>query len=195
MAEEYTSKELQSWLFDKALQASSPAMKKRALAQEQEASRLGDKTNTKKTPTSASARKILLASSQRHISSPMVGKLYFFKYDPKTKDKLWQYDKFPMAFALEQYNDGFLGLNLHYLTPYFRQIILRQLMRYEKGGKDPRLNINYDVINGNTRLRNLAKVCIKRYLFNHCKSHFIEVFPSEYDKAIQLPVEDWVFKR
>ena len=195
MAEKYTSKELQSWLFDKALEASSPAMKKRALQQELDASQLGNKTSSKPPASSAGARKILLAPSQRHMASPIVGKLYFFKYDPKGKSYLPKYDRFPMAFAIEQYQDGFLGINLHYLDPYFREIILKQLMRFEKGGKDPRLNINYDVINGNTRLRNLAKVCIKRYLYSHCKSKFIEVYPSEYEKAIQLPVEDWVFKR
>ena len=44
-----------------------------------------------------------------------LGGLYFFYYDPKTKDSLPYYDTFPLVLALERYNDGFLGLNLHYL--------------------------------------------------------------------------------
>jgi hypothetical protein len=194
MAEKYTSSELKSWLFDKAFQAASPAMKKQAQLDEAEGAQLGTKTN-KKPKVSTNARKLLLDDLQRSRSHTMVGKLYFFKYDPKTKDKLWQYDRFPMAFAIEQYQDGFLGINLHYLTPIFRASLLNQLRKFENGGKDPRLDINYDVLMGSTRLRGLSKVCIKRYLYSNCKSKFIEVFPSEYDKAIQLPVEDWVFKR
>ena len=152
MAQKYSSRELQKWLFEKALTAAGPPQ----------------------------ARQFLLRNDQRARYIVDVGRLYFFKYDPKGKATLAQYDKFPMAFPIEQYTDGFLGLNLHYLSI---------------GDETTRLKLSYDLLQGSKRLHSLARPCIKRYLFTHCKSQFIEIHIDEYDKAIQLPVEDWVYKR
>ena len=49
----------------------------------------------------------------RYVRSFIKGRLYFFLYDPKTKDELPYYDRFPLVLVLEKYDDGFLGLNLH----------------------------------------------------------------------------------
>ena len=46
---------------------------------------------------------------------PFYGKLNMFFYDPKFKKKLPYYDTFPLVLPLETYNDGFLGINMHYL--------------------------------------------------------------------------------
>jgi hypothetical protein len=169
MAEKYTSKDLQKWLFDKALEAAAPK-----------------------------ARKLLLASDQRGREDALIGKLYFFKYDPKGKAYLPKYDRFPMAFPIESYQNGFLGLNLHYLNIGQRQALLGQLMKFknnEKMDETTKLKLSYDLIQGSKRLHSLAIPCVKRYLFTHCRSQFIEINVDEFDKAIQLPVEDWVFKR
>ena len=45
----------------------------------------------------------------------LIGALYFFVYDPKTKADLPYYDRFPLVLPLKREPDGFLGLNLHYL--------------------------------------------------------------------------------
>ena len=169
MAEKYSSRDLQKWLFDKALEATAPK-----------------------------ARQLIMRNDQRHRETTFVGRLYFFKYDPKYKDTLSQYDKFPMVFPIEIYNDGFLGLNLHYLGTRERQAILGRLLKFksnEKMDKTTRLRLSYDLIMSTTRLNTLARPCVKRYLFTQVRSQFIEVYMDEFDKAIQLPVEDWVFKR
>ena len=41
----------------------------------------------------------------------MIGKMYCYWYDPKTKDKLPRWDRFPLVIPIERYGDGFLGLN------------------------------------------------------------------------------------
>lgn len=169
MAQKYSSVDLQKWMIEKALNA-----------------------------TSARARTIIASNDQRGRDSTIVGKLYFFKYDPKTKDKLAKYDKFPMAFPIESYQDGFLGLNLHYLGIREREALLGRLLEYKNNkymDERTRLKLSYDLISSTRGLNNLTRPCIKRYLFSHCRSQFIEIYPEEYDKAIQLPVEDWVFKR
>lgn len=169
MAEKYSSKDLQKWMFEKALNAAAPK-----------------------------ARQLLIRNDQRSREDALIGRLYFFKYDPKGKNELPKYDKFPMVFPIEQYQDGFLGLNLHYLSIGERQALLGKLMEFQSNKKydeTTRLKLSYDLLQGSKRLNSLARPCIKRYLFNNCKSHFIEIYIDEYDKAIQLPVEDWVFNR
>ena len=56
-----------------------------------------------------------------------VGGMYYFYYDPKTKDDLPYYDRFPLVIPIENYKDGFLGLNLHYIHPRQRIILLDKL--------------------------------------------------------------------
>ena len=51
----------------------------------------------------------------KQATRPFFGRLNMFFYDPKLKKKLPYYDRFPLVLPLENYNDGFLGINLHYL--------------------------------------------------------------------------------
>jgi hypothetical protein len=56
------------------------------------------------------------------------GGLYLYVYDAKYKDILPIWDKFPLTIVLEKYNEGFLGLNLHYLDTNIRLGLLGQLI-------------------------------------------------------------------
>lgn len=169
MAEKYTSVDLQKWLIEKAGSVSAPQ-----------------------------ARRIIAYNDQRGRDSTIVGKMYFFKYDPKGKAYLPKYDKFPMCFPIEMYNNGFLGVNLHYLDAGIRQSIVNTFLKYKDNkytDERARLNLSYDLIASTKRINTVTRPCIKRYLYNQVRSQFIEIYPEEYDKAIQLPVEEWVFKR
>ena len=57
-----------------------------------------------------------------------IGKMYFFAYNPKHRDTLPYYDEFPLVIPIEYYKDGFLGLNLHYLPPRLRAILMGKLL-------------------------------------------------------------------
>ena len=142
----------------------------------------------------------LLSAEERYTDedSMFVGGLFFFKYDPKGKAYLPKYDRFPLVFPIEMYGNGFLGLNLHYLSVGERQALVSRLMVYKNNkytDERARLKLSYDLIESTKKLSTLSRPCIHRYLFNNCRSQFIEIYADEYDKAIQLPVEDWVFKR
>ena len=71
-------------------------------------------------------QKILSRSEQLETRS-VLGKMYFYSYNPKWRDKLPWYDTFPLVFPIERYPDGFLGLNFHYLAPKHRAILMDQL--------------------------------------------------------------------
>lgn len=151
-----------------------------------------------KAKSAAGYRNAIVKSTDRSRSTTAIGKLYFFYYDPKTKAKLPIYDRFPMVFPIEKYSDGFLGLNLHYLRGSEREALLNKLMEYKSSVKlteTTRLRMTYDLLASTKKLASAARPCIKRYLFTHVRSSFIEVPSTEWDKAIQLPVELFVTKK
>ena len=78
--------------------------------------------------TTVTTNKILSGDRQRMTDSPSPGRMYMFSYDPKTKDKLPYYDRFPLVFPFDSAPGGFMGLNLHYLSPMLRARFLDKLM-------------------------------------------------------------------
>ncbi len=72
-------------------------------------------------------RSNILNDAKRISPKAFIGRMYTYQYDPKLKDVLPVWDKFPLVIPIEMYSDGFLGLNLHYLDPYSRLILLDRL--------------------------------------------------------------------
>ena len=140
------------------------------------------------------SRQALLADRQRLKNNAIIGRMYFYFYDPKTKDKLPYYDRFPLVLPIEQYNDGFLGLNLHYIHPKQRIILLDKLSEYAnntKFDKTTKLRLSYDLLSRASKT-NEVNPCIKRYLFSHVESRFLEITADEWDIAAMLPMESFV---
>ena len=150
---------------------------------------LNSKVNSLK-PTPSS----LMADRERLRDKSFVGKMYFFFYDPKLKDSLPYYDRFPLVIPIERYSDGFLGLNLHYIHPKQRIFLLDKLSdtasnnRYDEKTK---LRVSYDYLKAASSIFE-AMPCIKRYLFQNIQSRFLEITADEWDIAALLPVESFV---
>jgi hypothetical protein len=129
----------------------------------------------------------------RYVRSFIKGRLYFFLYDPKMKNELPYYDRFPLVLILEKYDDGFLGLNLHYLPVKYRILFLRKLMQFailDDQDEIKRMRVTYDILNASKRFREF-KPCVKRYLFPHIKSRILAVQPDEWETAMYLPVHQF----
>ena len=136
----------------------------------------------------------LMRAQERLRTNTIIGKMYFFYYDPKTKDSLPYYDRFPLVIPIEQYSDGFLGLNLHYIHPKQRIILLDKLsdtLSNKRYDERTRLKINYDFLKA-ASLAFEAMPCIKRYLFANVDSRFLEISADEWDIAVMLPMETFV---
>jgi len=141
-------------------------------------------------PTSSA----LMNDRNRLKTTSMIGKMYFYFYDPKTKDSMPYYDRFPLVIPIERYNDGFLGLNLHYIHPKHRMILLDKLsdtMSNDTYDEKTKLKINYRYLAAASRIFE-ANPCIKRYLFTQIESRFLEITADEWDIAAMLPVESFV---
>ena len=132
-----------------------------------------------------------------NLGEAFVGKMCLFFYDPKHKDTLPFYDRYPLIFPIEWYKDGsMLGINLHYLPPNLRAKLLDALestLLLNRGRPEKeRLAISYKVISAASKSFSLypaAKPCIKKYLLSHVRSKF-QIVPTEHwDKVIFLPLE------
>ena len=129
----------------------------------------------------------------RQVDNFRLGKLYCFYYDPKGKESLPYYDRFPMVLAIEKYNDGFLGLNLHYLPFNYRLAFLGKLLKFAvqgEPGEIDRLRVTYDILVASKRLKEF-RPCIKRYLAGHIQSKILAIQPNEWDVAAMLPLQQF----
>lgn len=131
---------------------------------------------------------------ERYTKRFLLGGMYFFQYNPKLKNDLPYYDAFPLVLMLERYNDGFLGLNLHYLPIRYRVAFLKKLISfgaiYTEQDEIKRIRITYDILNASRRFREF-RPCLKRYLNNHITSKILAVQPNEWDIATYLPVQQF----
>lgn len=149
-----------------------------------------------KARSAAGYRKNITNNTERSRSNAVIGKIFFYWYDPKWKHKLPIYDRFPLVLPIERYSDGFLGLNLHYASKTNRILILGKLAEFANNKyftEKTKLNLTYDLLKATTVMP-LLQPCIKRYLFSHVRSRFIEVHADEWANAIALPVELFVQK-
>jgi hypothetical protein len=138
-------------------------------------------------------RSSIFEDTQRLKNRTIIGKFYFFQYDPKTKDTLPYYDRFPLTIPIEMYNDGFLGLNFHYVAPQVRVNLLSTLMQYATNttlDERTRLKLSYPLIKQSASLFK-ATPCIKRYLWSHVRSRFLELDASDWNSAMQLPFQQF----
>lgn len=122
-----------------------------------------------------------------------IGSMLMFFYDAKLKEELPYWDQFPLIFPIQMYDDGFLGINLHYLPPMLRAKLMDALYTtaITKKDKIQRLKISYDILSSASRF-SAFRPCIKRYLKNHIKSRFFYVDPGEWDMALMLPTQRFV---
>ena len=139
------------------------------------------------------SRQSILRDKARSRDSTIIGRMYFFYYDPKMKETLPYYDRFPLVIQIEQYRDGFLGLNLHYIHPKQRILLLDELSEFANNSKydaSTKLRLSYDLLRSTGAIYQ-ATPCIKRYLFTHVESRFLEITADEWDIAALLPLENF----
>jgi hypothetical protein len=125
--------------------------------------------------------------------NPLIGSMNMFFYDPKTKDTLPFYDRFPLAIIVGPAEKGFYGLNLHYLPPILRAKMLDALLditNNKKYDETTRFQMSYKMLQSSSKLR-YFKPCFKHYLTAHVKSRLARVQAPEWEIATFLPTASW----
>lgn len=123
----------------------------------------------------------------------LMGGLYLFLYNPKTKAELPYYDMFPLVMPLKKESDGFIGLNLHYLPIRYRINFMKKLLplaTYNEDDEIKRIRVTYPLLDSASRLKEF-RPCIKKYLYTNIRSRVIAVEPVEWDIALYLPVQQF----
>jgi len=102
--------------------------------------------------------------------SVMVGDFFIFEYDPKYRQFLRHWDKYPLVLVMNIYEDGFLGANLHYTTQKQRMIIAKKF-----------LNRNVSI----------PSKLLHRYIFSRADNLFFKVPEEELVEFAALPIEEF----
>lgn len=140
---------------------------------------------------------MLAQNRKQQTTRIMPGQMMMFVYDPKFKEELPLYDKFPLLLPFNKDHNSFIGLNLHYLPPMSRLGLLHKLMeiaKFDKMGAPKNLALTWTFLKTISKQHDVEK-CVKRYLNGHVKSNFIRIEPRDYASAVMLPSENFAKKR
>jgi len=130
------------------------------------------------------------AVSVGSINKSFIGHMFLFEYDPKTKEKLPYWDRFPLVIPINTKASSMLGINLHYLPLTFRARLLANMQKMLDKEKKTFININYQMIEDQEPLQ-YAIPCLKKYLFNHFQSRLVPIDPVDWDLVIASPLQDF----
>ena len=134
--------------------------------------------------------------TQKVTKRPNFGMMNLFYYRPKGAEKLPYYDIFPLVIPIgRRLNDGFVGLNFHYLSVPQRWLLLERLSMFqvpseldafdtEEGGGDV-MALFWSKI----RRKRGVKPIVKRYLTKYVQSRFLKIELSEMLIALSIPME------
>jgi len=125
--------------------------------------------------------------------NPKPGDMMMYFYDPKFKEELPYYDRFPLTLLIQPAKGGFHGLNLHYLAPGVRARFLDELMELApKNMNDTSrlVRLRYNLLKGAAKYKEF-KPCFKHYLMDHVESQIVRVPMTEWEIAIFLPTEEF----
>ena len=97
-------------------------------------------------------RRILQESN--NVPVPIMGRMYFYRYNPKTASKLPYYDFFPLVIPIENYGaNNILGINFHYLPPPLRAKLMDAIyptVTNRKYDDTTRVQISYGILKTHT---------------------------------------------
>lgn len=126
-------------------------------------------------------------------NKPLIGHMFLFNYDAKMKRELPYWDTYPLVLPFNIKSDRFWGLNLHYLPPDYRLMLLAALNKLvvdSKISKQKRMELSWQLIQESSRL-NVIKPTVHQYLLtgNHVQSKFLLIDSEEWYNAALLPFE------
>ena len=117
------------------------------------------------------------------------GRLYLYQYNPKMAEQLPYWDRFPLTFITDIEGQYFYGLNMHYLPPMRRAILMDNLYKNIVNESDAtaRVRISYSILKKASSMPGW-KACFKKYIKRRVRGRFMMVDPNNWDIAVQLPL-------
>jgi hypothetical protein len=162
-----------------------------------------NKTDLTDTVLNSKSRRLSKGSS---IFTDFPGRMYAFRYRPKNIIDLPYFDRTPLVISLPRTrkmveNNLFFGINLHYLEPDFRSIIIERLLKISSrrfGEKPPPKGagffyIDYDIIKSLRFVFGMP--CIRTYSIERIIGNPVLIGSNEWSNAVALPFENFVKAR
>ena len=131
-------------------------------------------------------------SSMTNVVRP--GHMYCYWYKAKHAATLPYYDRFPLIFPFRRVDEGFYGINMHYLHPRLRARLMDALwttISDENMNEMTRLRFTYQTLMSAARFK-YFKPCIKHYLNTQVGSRFIHIVPEHWEMALFLPMARFI---
>ena len=121
-----------------------------------------------------------------------IGGMFVYRYDPKTKDKLPWWDNLPVVIPIELYENGWLGLNLHYVPPRVRVKLLDRLSEFKRRARTPRayMRLSYAFLKQTLEMK-MFEPCIKRYLHSHLTTPLVRIEDEYWEMVAMLPIQEF----
>lgn len=136
--------------------------------------------------------KISKISDRSKSARPRLGEMFLYVYDAKYKATLPFWDAHPLIIMLSKAEGGYYGLNLHYLPPRLRVAFLEELLKVDsKNIPESRKDAAKATILRRASKSKFFSPMIKRYLFNHVKSKFVNIPQDEWFHVATLPTAKW----
>ena len=124
------------------------------------------------------------------ITPECIGKVFFYTYLAKYRETLPFWDKYPLIIVLDvRQNGSWLGLNLHYLPPFFRAHLLDTLFRTLSDDRmdwNTKLRVRYRDMKMASKYQGF-KPCLKSYLPHQVRSGIVSIPPRYWDMVMFLP--------
>lgn len=108
--------------------------------------------------------------------------LVTFEYNPKTKERLPYWDKYPLVLLTEINALGWEGYNLHYMHPLERARILYEYQKNSRG-------LDAGKMFNEFKNHRYSEFCYKKYIANNVTVPPREIPVAYWELAIQLPYE------
>ena len=124
------------------------------------------------------------------------GRMYNFFYDPIGEETLPYYDRFPLVLCMHIFPDRMMGLNLHYIQPRYRLILLDELFKYVNNtdyDERTRFRVTYPILKSASKLR-WGRPCFKTYLFSQVHGNALEIETEYWDIVSFLPTAQFMKK-
>ena len=123
----------------------------------------------------------------------LIGSLFIFKYDPKTKADLPYYDTFPCSLIFNIEGGLARGINFHYLPLTLRAKLFDKIWQIAENNwnnQDQVKRLTWKFLGNVTKFPEV-RFAVKSYLYTHVRSKLIKVGWEDAKSAILLPYESF----
>jgi hypothetical protein len=146
------------------------------------------------------ARLILNSMPDYGLKPNRIGSMYTFVYHASTGDQMPYWDRFPLIIKITDESDSresFQGVNLHYLSPLHKRLLVMSLMGDLSGlltAENSRV-VGMGIRKLMRPANKYGRVCIRRYRYDNMYSKAIRIPPEHWMKVIYLPTYQFLGSR